>query len=171
MRFQKEKSKTMISKQLMIISLSLFVCLFSLTSTAQNKTASSKRYKSAVGLKFLNGGGVSLKTFIKEKEALEFIGFFYYQGTRITGLYQYHGALNTDGNLRWYLGIGGHASLYRENNIRGFGADGVIGIDFKFPKLPFNIALDWQPSVEFGAGDGYNGFKDNWGGLAFRYTL
>jgi hypothetical protein len=66
--------------------------------------------------------------------------------------------------------VGGHASLYRENNLRGFGVDGVIGIDFKFPNKPFNIAIDWQPSVEFGGGVN-NGFKDNWGGLALRYTL
>jgi hypothetical protein len=144
--------------------------LTSANTIAQNRTANSKNYKTAVGLKFLNGGGVTLKTFFSDKEAAEFIGFFYYQGTRITGLYEFHGSLNTEGNLRWYLGVGGHASLYRENNLRGFGVDGVIGIDFKFPNKPFNIAIDWQPSVEFGGGVN-NGFKDNWGGLALRYTL
>lgn len=143
--------------------------VFSATVSAQNKTTNSNSYKTAVGFKFLNGGGVSLKTFLTDKQAVEFIGFFYYLGTRITGLYEFHGSLNTNGNLRWYLGLGGHASLYK--NVRGFGADGVIGVDFKFPKQPFNIALDWQPSLEFGGGGDYNGFKDNWGGLALRYTL
>lgn len=143
---------------------------FATNSFAQNKTANTKNYKTAVGLKFLNGGGVSLKTFFSEKEAAEFIGFFYSGVTRITGLYEFHGSLNTEGNLRWYLGVGGHASLYRENNLRGFGIDGVIGIDYKFTNKPFNIALDWQPSVEFGEGKN-KGFNDNWGGLALRYTL
>jgi len=149
----------------------LLLIIFRVTdSVAQNRTSNSSEYKTAIGLKFLNGGGVSLKTFFSDREAAEFIGFFYYEGTRITGLYEFHGALNTEGNLRWYLGFGGHASLYRKNNIRGFGIDGVIGLDFKFPRKPFNIALDWQPSAEFGGGS-YNGFKDNWGGLALRYTL
>lgn len=155
------------------IALGLFLLLiiFGVTdSIAQNRTANSREYKTAVGLKFLNGGGLTLKTFLSDREAAEFIGFFYYEGTRITGLYEFHGDLNTEGNLRWYLGVGGHASLYRKNNIRGFGIDGVIGLDFKFPRQPINIALDWQPSVEFGGGI-YNGFKDNWGGLAIRYTL
>lgn len=149
----------------------LSICLLAVkNSHAQNRTANSKTYKTAVGLKLFNGGGVSLKTFISEKEAIEFIGFFYYQGTRITGLYEFHGSLNTEGNLRWYLGLGGHASLYRNNNVNGFGVDGVIGIDYKFPNKPFNIAIDWQPSVEFGNGIN-KGFNDNWGGLALRYTL
>jgi hypothetical protein len=155
------------------IALGLFLLLiiFSITdSFAQNRSANSRDYRTAIGLKFLNGGGLSLKTFFSDREAAEFIGFFYYQGTRITGLYEFHGALNTEGNLRWYLGFGGHASLYRKSNVRGFGVDGVIGLDFKFPRQPFNIALDWQPSAEFGSGS-YNGFKDNWGGLALRYTL
>lgn len=156
-----------------IIAAGIFMLLTGMVTThsfAQNKTANTKDYKTAVGLKFLNGGGLSLKTFLSEKEAAEFIGFFYYEGTRITGLYEFHGSLNTEGNLRWYLGIGGHASLYRKSSARGFGVDGVIGLDFKFPNQPFNIAIDWQPSVEFGVG-GNNGFKDNWGGLALRYTL
>jgi len=153
-----------------IVLIILLTGLLTADGFAQNRTANTKDYKTAVGLKFLNGGGVTLKTFLSDKEAAEFIGFFYYEGTRITGLYEFHGALNTEGNLRWYLGLGGHASLYRKSSIRGFGLDGVIGLDFKFPNQPFNIALDWQPSVEFGSGS-YNGFKDNWGGLALRYTL
>jgi hypothetical protein len=156
-----------------LIALAIIVLLISFGATdsiAQNRTANSFDYKTAIGFKFLNGGGLSLKTFFSEREAAEFIGFFYYEGTRITGLYEFHGDLNTEGNLRWYLGVGGHASLYRKSNIRGFGIDGVIGLDFKFPNKPFNIALDWQPSAEFGGGSN-NGFKDNWGGLALRYTL
>jgi hypothetical protein len=154
-----------------VFCLFLLLIIFSITeSIAQNRSADSRAYKTAIGLKFLNGGGLSLKTFFSDREAAEFIGFFYYEGTRITGLYEFHGSLNTEGNLKWYLGFGGHASLYRNNNARGFGIDGVVGLDFKFPRKPFNIALDWQPSAEFGGG-GYNGFKDNWGGLALRYTL
>jgi hypothetical protein len=53
---------------------------------------------------------------------------------------------------------------------KGGGIDGVTGLDFKFNNLPLNIALDWQPSFEFGVGT-LNGFQGNWGGLAVRYTL
>ena len=135
---------------------------------AQNRTSESMNYKTAVGVKLWNGGGVSLKTFIADDKALEFIGFFYNNRTRITGLYQIHGDLNTEGNLKWYLGFGGHVSLYKTYS--GFGLDGVAGIDYKFSNLPLNLALDWQPAFELGSGS-YNGFYGNWGGVAVRYTL
>lgn len=135
---------------------------------AQNKTATGTDYKTAIGVKIWDGAGLSLKTFISEKTALEFVGFFNRNGTRITGLYEIHGLLNTEGNLRWYAGFGAHASLYKL--AKGGGIDGVAGLDFKFNNLPLNIALDWQPSFEFGVGT-LNGFQGNWGGLAVRYTL
>ncbi len=144
------------------------VLLFIHTASAQNKTSNSLNYKTAVGVKIWNGGGLNLKTFISDKSAVEFVGFFFFNGTRITGLYEFHGDLNTEGNLKWYAGFGGHASLYRSG--RGGGIDGVIGIDYKFPELPLNLALDWQPSIELGVGS-YNGFAGGYGGLAIRYTL
>lgn len=53
---------------------------------AQNKTVSSNEYKTAIGLKLWDGVGLNLKTFLTDKTALEFIGFFNSTGTRITGL-------------------------------------------------------------------------------------
>lgn len=135
---------------------------------AQNKTETGTDYKTAIGVKIWDGAGLSLKTFLSEKAALEFVGFFNRNGTRITGLYEIHGLLNTEGNLRWYLGFGAHASLYKL--AKGGGLDGVAGLDFKFNNMPLNLALDWQPTFEFGVGT-LNGFHGNWGGLAIRYTL
>lgn len=141
--------------------------ILSFQASAQNKTANSIDYKTAVGLKLWDGGGITLKTFFKEDRALEFIGFFNRYGTRITGLYEFHGDLNTEGNLKWYMGVGGHVGLYKLNTTI-VGIDGVIGIDYKFNNMPLNLALDWQPSFEFYKGYGFSG---NWGGLAVRYTL
>ncbi len=152
-------------KKCLLITMLLFVANLLM---AQNKTATGTDYKTAIGVKIWDGAGLSLKTFISEKTALEFVGFFNRNGTRITGLYEIHGLLNTEGNLRWYAGFGAHASLYKL--AKGGGIDGVAGLDFKFNNLPLNIALDWQPSFEFGVGT-LNGFQGNWGGLAVRYTL
>lgn len=44
-------------------------------ATAQNKTANSLEYKTAAGIKVWDGVGLSLKTFIQDKAALEFVGF------------------------------------------------------------------------------------------------
>ncbi len=137
------------------------------TASAQNKTANSLSYKTAIGVKVWNGAGATLKTFLTEKDALEFIGFFNGDGTRITGLYELHGDLNTEGNLKWYVGFGAHVGLYKLDNTV-FGLDGVVGIDYKFANAPINLALDWQPSLELKKNYGFN---SNWGGFAIRFTL
>lgn len=144
-------------------------CIFLVNIVAaQNKTANSIEYKTAVGVKLWSGGGITLKTFINEKNALEFIGYFDRYGTRITGLYEIHGNLNTEGGLKWYIGPGAHVGLYR--GVTAVGIDGVVGLDYKFSNLPLNLALDWQPSFELGSGS-RNGFQGGWGGFAVRYTL
>lgn len=151
-------------RKIFVLSLTLFI---STVLFAQNKTARGIEYRTAAGIKIWDGVGLSLKTFIQDKAALEFIGFFSSIGTRITGLYEYHGDLNSEGNLKWYIGPGAHVGLYKGNNTL-IGVDGVIGLDYKFNELPMNIALDWQPSFEFSKGYGFAG---GWGGLAVRYTF
>jgi hypothetical protein len=152
-------------KKLLVIIFFAFLAGF---VNAQNKTATSNEYKTAIGIKLWDGAGLNLKTFLTDKTALEFVGFFNKNGTRITGLYEIHGNLNTEGNLRWYFGFGGHASLYKY--AKGGGVDGVLGMDYKFSNMPLNLALDWQPSVEIGVGS-LNGFAGSYGGFAIRYTL
>jgi hypothetical protein len=152
-------------KQLLILAI-FFTAAYS--ASAQNKTANSLTYKTAVGVRIWNGGALNLKTFLTDKTALEFIGFLGTYGTRITGLYEFHGDLNTEGNLKWYLGFGGHASLYKVG--KGGGVDGVAGLEYKFENLPLNLALDWQPSIELGVAQ-LNGFQGGYGGLAIRFTL
>lgn len=146
----------------------LVVLFMAKVNFAQNKTAESLTYKTAAGVKVWDGAGLTLKTFIADKAALEFIGFFNKDGVRITALYEYHGELNTEGNLRWYVGPGAHVGLYKGNNT-AFGIDGVVGIDYKFTNLPLNISLDWQPTIEFFGGKSF--FNADWGGLGVRYTF
>ena len=150
------------------IVLLLFVVFSCNSLMAQNRTTNSSEYKTAIGVKLWAGGGVSLKTFISDRNALEFIGFFDRYGTRITGLYEIHGNLSSEGSLKWYVGPGAHVGLYK--GITAVGFDGVVGIDYKFSNLPLNLALDWQPSFELGSGT-RNGFNGNWGGFAIRYTF
>ncbi len=153
-------------KKLIVIATCIFLVNI---AAAQNKTVSSNEYKTAIGIKFWDGAGLNLKTFLTDKTALEFIGFFNSTGTRITGLYEIHGNLSTEGNLKWYIGFGGHASFYKKLGTGG-GIDGVLGVDYKFSNMPLNLALDWQPSVEVGVST-LNGFAGSYGGLAIRYTL
>ncbi len=148
--------------------LSVFLVTAFIAASAQNSTAEGPDYKTAIGAKLWTGGGISVKTFIKDNNALEFIGYFDRYGTRITGLYEIHGNLSSEGALKWYVGPGAHVGLYK--GITAVGIDGVVGVDYKFTNMPLNLALDWQPSFELGSGT-RNGFNGNWGGFAIRFTL
>ncbi len=144
------------------------------TATAQNNIGSND-YKTALGVKFYPGA-ITLKHFVTEKNALEFIGYFWNRGTRITGLYEIHGDIQNAGGLKWYIGPGAHVSFYNNKTYNGtnyggrsyVGVDGVIGLDYKIKSAPVNLSIDWQPSFEFGDGAGFSG---NWGGFAIRYVF
>lgn len=152
-------------KQIILGMLTLVI--FITTATAQSK---GRTYTTALGVKFLDGAGITLKHFISERDALEGIGFFWNQGTRITGLYELHYDINGAPGLKWYVGPGVHIGFYNTKNGGGSwaGIDGVLGLDYKINKAPLNLSIDWQPSFEFGTGRGFTG---NWGGFGVRYTF
>ena len=146
------------------------VFLFSVSATAQSKGSNGSSYQTALGVKVWDGGGISFKHFVHGNNALELIGYFWSQGTRVTGLYEIHGPINNAKGLQWYIGPGAHIGFYNTKNGDGAfaGIDGVLGLDYKFNGAPINISLDWQPSFEFGTNRGFYG---NWGGLGVRYTF
>jgi hypothetical protein len=152
------------------IALVIVLAIIAVQVNAQNKTANSLTYKTGIGLKLWDGGGITLKTFIQDKKAVEIIGFFNGDGARVTGLYELHGDLSTEGNLKWYFGAGAHVGFYKINSKSKtiIGVDGVLGLDYKFKELPLNLSLDWQPSFEFESSYGFTGA---FFGLSVRYTL
>lgn len=150
----------------------LFVFLFFCAIANQHMTAQAQgdSYKTAIGVKFYPTG-VTLKTFMRNNLAFEAIGYFWERGSRITGLFEYHYNLTPSGRLKWYIGPGAHVGFYKADFFNGgtsVGIDGVIGLDYKFPGIPVNVSLDWQPSYEFG---NYAGFSGNWGGVGLRLAF
>lgn len=160
-------------KKLFILTLLCFS--FSMSETYAQANGSS--YKTALGVKFYPGAGITLKHFIKNNVALEGIGYFWKDGVRITGLYEFHGNFNGAPGLKWYVGPGAHISVWNDgwrkkypNRTGGasVGIDGVLGLDYKFNGAPINMSIDWQPSIDLGS---YYAFNGNWGGLSIRYTF
>lgn len=151
--------------------------LLSVTANAQSRSANSSSYRTALGVKVWDGGGITLKHFFNPSHAGELIGYFWRNGVRFTGLYEIHGNIEGASGLRWYIGPGAHIGFYdydgRGNNRNDrdgtyVGVDGVLGLDYKFNSAPINLSIDWQPSIEFGDGRGFYG---GWGGLGIRYTF
>lgn len=154
-------------KQLLAVAIILMIGAG--TAVAQ-KNITSQEYTTALGVKFYPGA-VTIKHFIKPDAALEGIGYFWNRGSRITGLYEYHGVINNAPGLKWYVGPGVHLGFYNNKYYNGgttVGVDGIVGLDYKFKGAPINMSIDWQPSFEFG---NYAGFNSNWGGLAIRYVF
>ena len=153
-----------------IILTVLVLFAYSLKSNAQSTGYS---YRTALGVKVWDGGGISLKHFTG-KNAVEGIAYFWSHGFRLTGLYEIHGDFNGAEGLKWYIGPGAHVAFYNSgyhdqpDSYAAIGIDGVIGLDYKFSGAPINLSLDWQPSFEFGKETGFIG---SWGGFAVRYTF
>lgn len=153
------------------------VLLFSSTN-AQSKSANSSSYRTALGVKVWDGGGISLKHFFNSQNAGELIAYFWRHGFRVTGLFEIHGNISGAPGLKWYIGPGLHIGYYDAGYVhQGYyyidhrtliGIDGVLGLDYKFNHAPINLSLDWQPAFEFGD---YAGFYGNWGGFGIRYTF
>ena len=149
--------------------IALTVLMFFVGSGLKAQMNESSSYTTAVGLKFAPGA-ITVKHFINDGAAIEGIGYFWNEGFRITGLYEFHHDISGAPGLKWYIGPGAHVGFYNSNYYGGgtsIGIDGVLGLDYKFRGAPINLSLDWQPSYEFGSYVGFSG----WGGLGVRYAF
>jgi hypothetical protein len=153
-----------------VIIMTAVLFFMAVEGQAQSSSTNSSTYRTALGVKIWDGGGISFKHFLTDRNAVEFIGYFWNRGFRLTGLYEIHGPINDAPGLQWYIGPGAHIGFYNTKYGDGAfaGVDGVLGLDYKFNGAPINISLDWQPSIEFGEGHGFYG---GWGGLGIRYTF
>lgn len=153
-----------------ILSALLLTCAYLVQ--AQSRSSNSTSYQTALGIKIWDGGGITLKHFITDRNAIEGIGYFYRRGFRLTGLYEIHGDIDGAAGLKWYVGPGAHIGFYNnkyyDNSHVVLGIDGVLGLDYKFNTAPINLSIDWQPAFEFANDFGFNG---SWGGLGIRYTF
>ena len=127
------------------------VLIFS-SASAQSKSANSSTYRTALGVKVWDGGGISLKHFFNSQNAGELIAYFWRHGMRITGLFEIHGNISGATGLKWYIGPGlhigyydagyVHRNYYYVDNRTLIGIDGVLGLDYKFNHAPqFIIGL------------------------------
>ena len=153
-------------RKLILFSLIIFLGYHQLN--AQARQILRPTYKTAIGLRTYPFG-VNVKANLDTRRAaLEFVGYFK-DGFALLGLYEWHIDLNQTRNLRFYFGGGGLAGFKNENSGGGavLGVAGVIGLDYKFLKIPLNLALDWQPSYQIGRVDEVR----NYGGLAVRFAF
>ncbi len=119
---------------------------------------SAQDYKTALGVRLssssaMQNNSISIKHFISAKTAIE--GLFSFGDPLALGaLVEFYKPLTPSG-LTYFYGAGGYISFIKKVNINSsktstdpnFGAQGIIGLDYKFSNVPLNISLDWKPEL------------------------
>lgn len=165
----------------------LILLLFSLVMFS-SKPLLAQDYKTALGLRIGPYYGVTLKHFLqKEGRAIEGILMTRNEGFSITGLYEAHTTAFSVERLTAYGGIGGHVNFFEhknnddwdwddeddsikagDNTYMSMGIDMILGLEYTFSKLPFNLSLDWKPALNL-IGD--YGISTNQFALSIRFVF
>ena len=139
----------------------LLICLIAPELRAQ--------YNSAIGIRIGGTSGVAGKYFYKPTKAVEGIIGTFGNGFSLTGLIEKYSPVYNANGLSVYYGGGAHLAFYngrdryhsyfgrevdyRGNNGVGFGINGIIGLEYRFPEdIPIAISLDLKPFIEMGSG-------------------
>ncbi len=114
-------------------------------------------YKSAIGVRGGYPAGITFKHFMGGNKAFEGIFSFRYSGFEVTGLIEKHKASAFQvSRLNWYYGAGAHIGFYngryysrfdRYDDFALVGVDGILGIEYNFKEIPFNVSLDLKPAI------------------------
>lgn len=136
-------------KKIFFASLFVATLFFTHTASAQYKTALGVRLSSTA----MVNNSISLKHFLTETSAVEAL-FSFGEPLALGALYEVHKPVGTAG-IQWYYGGGGYLGFAKTFNTAknknetdvNFGAQGVVGLDYKFADLPLNLSLDWKPEL------------------------
>lgn len=159
----------MLRKSLLLIS---FVVALSAWTQAQP-------YSTALGARLGFFNGITIKHFVSNSNAIEGIAAFRWNGFVFTGLYEWQKPIKGAKGLDYEIGFGGHVGFWdndhyywydkdRDGNFTVVGIDFILGLEYTFAEVPFNLALDWKPAFNL-VGD-----KHWWGdgvALSIRYTF
>ncbi len=121
-------------------------------------SASAQEYRSALGVRLssssaIQNNSVSFKQFISGHTAIEAL-FTFGEPLALGALIEVHKPLAAAG-LSYFYGAGGYLAFekninpvtLKESRDTYVGAQGAIGLDYKFNNLPLNLSLDWKPEL------------------------
>lgn len=141
----------------------------------------AQKGENLIGVRGAVGAGITFQHYLDDSKAIELLFHSRWAGFSLTGLYQVHKPfLDVDG-MKWYYGVGAHIGTYPFRDGRGrwsdddwsgsrtvIGADAIVGLEYFFDDIPFQISLDWKPAIHL---IGYSGFWGDEGGLGIRYIF
>ena len=136
--------------------IAILCALIAVISSTQ--TLSAQEYRTGLDVRLssanaMQNNSISIKQFINERTAIE--GLFTFGDPLALGaLIEFHKPLSAAG-LTYFYGAGGYVAFLKTVNVTtqksstdaNFGAQGIIGLDYKFNNIPLNISLDWKPEL------------------------
>jgi hypothetical protein len=124
-----------------------------------NTSAIGTDYKTAIGIRLSNNApivsnAITVKHFLNEKTAVEALFSFGNDITSLGALVEFYKPISTPG-LQWFYGAGGYLGFGKEYDVNKdrdvnttfFGAQGIVGLDYKFAGIPVNLSVDWKPEL------------------------
>ena len=129
-----------------------FACGLCLLAAGLAQPAAAQKYLTAAGIRSDGTSyGLTIQQLIIPKTTLEGLAMFAPREHSATVLAERHfGILGP--SLNYYFGAGGHYGRNRDNG-PFWGFDGIVGAEYKIAFLPFVIALDFKPTIEYGSAD------------------
>ena len=129
----------------------LFLIACILISASQLK---AQDYKTALGIRLSSEGpainnSVSFKHFLNPKLAVEGL-FTFDKRAAIGALLEIHNPMQSTQGLQWFYGAGAYLGFDSDKTHTDralMGAQGIVGLDYKFANLPLNLSLDWKPEL------------------------
>lgn len=161
-------------KNLLLFCFSFFLVIHTANAQYYSKSKSSASTPQTLMGVRLGGGtmgsdvGLTIQHQFDQNSYVEGMGTLNKYDMRLTGLYQYHQPLSMRG-LTWFVGGGVHVGRVRKSVAESLidilnidlggegdarriflGLDAVGGIQYKFPGIPMNVAVDLKPAFNFG---------------------
>lgn len=141
----------------------------------------AQKAENAIGLRGGWGTGITFQHYVAEDRAVELIAHSRWRGFMLTGLYEVHKPFFDVEGMQWYYGVGAHVGFWRyfkdgpkwysdewEGTRTVIGADAILGIEYFFEEIPFQVSADWKPAINL---FGYSGFWGDEAALSIRYTF
>lgn len=140
-----------------------------MTISAVAQENASNEYRTALGIRLSNhhatvNNSITIKHFFNRNMAIEGLVSFG-DPLAIGALIEWHRPVGGSSGLRWLYGGGAYYGFGAPNN---FGAQGILGLDYRVGSIPLNLSLDWKPELSFVSDFG---FEPAAVGFSARFTL
>ena len=140
----------------------------------------SPHFRWAVGVRGGEHSGLTVKYRPSASHAYEGILSISDHRLRLTGLYEHYAQAFGVSGMHWYYGGGGHVELWSDDlywpdgpgpdrDLIGLGVDGIVGLEYKIPPIPFAVSLDVKPHLS-----AYTNGAIGWGidpGLGIKFAF